>query len=151
MGIISNHQTRENSEMKLFFLLLLQLLVFLPITSLAANVGMGPITKNQNKTEVAEVQKAGLIKSYGKLPLYFIENKGQVDGQVSFYERGAGHATFFTKKGVVLTLTKSEGKVEKTSHHGDIKDLSANKDRKITTEALTLSFVGASSKAKISA
>ncbi|MFQ5354090.1 MAG: SBBP repeat-containing protein, partial [Thermodesulfobacteriota bacterium] len=61
------------------------------------------------------------------------ENKGQADEAVRFYERGAGHATFFTDDGLVVTLTKREG----------------YEDKKITTEALQLSFVGAGKDAKI--
>jgi len=135
--------------MRLFILLLLQLLVFLPITGLAADGGKTTLLKNHKKTEATASQKAAVVNTYGKLPLYFIENRGQVDEKVSFYERGAGHATFFTDKGVVIGLTKSEGKVEKSSHHGDIKDLKATQDRKATTEALSLSFVGSNKKAKI--
>ncbi|GAN32566.1 MAG: hypothetical protein DYG83_02310 [Candidatus Brocadia sp. AMX2] len=42
--------------------------------------------------------------TYGKLPLYFIQNDGQMDEKVQFYEKGSGHATFFTKRGVSLSL-----------------------------------------------
>ncbi|MBI4847180.1 MAG: SBBP repeat-containing protein [Nitrospirae bacterium] len=43
-------------------------------------------------------------EDYGKLPLYFIRNDGQVDKSVSFYEKGKGHSTFFTSDGVYLAL-----------------------------------------------
>jgi len=118
---------------------------------MAADLGKTPITANQNKIKVTASEKAKVIKTYGKLPLYFIENKGQVDEKVSFYERGAGHATFFTSKGVVIGLTKRDVKAEKTALHGGIKDLKAKKPEKVTTEAVALSFVGANNKAKITA
>jgi len=121
-----------------------------PLPALASGE-ISPLTQKVKTTEPTEAQKAKVNKSYGKLPLYFIENKGQVDGQVSFYERGAGHATFFTKDGVVLSLTKSDGKTEKVSRHGDIKDLKTKKHEKVRTEAVRLSFVGANDKAKITA
>lgn len=50
--------------------------------------------------------KLAVQEAYGKLPLYFIQNEGQVDGKVKFYEKGNGHATFFTKDGVSLSLAK---------------------------------------------
>jgi len=121
----------------------------LPLTSLAAEAGKGLISQNQKKTEATASRKAGVIKTYGKLPLYFIENNGQVDNKVSFYERGAGHATFFTSKGVVIGLTKGDVKVDKTARLGDIKKLEAKKSEKVNTDAVSLSFVGANAKAKI--
>jgi len=134
--------------MKLFIYLLLQILIFMPIASFAAEGNSNSLVQKQ-KTEVTATQKAEAIKTYGKLPLYFIENNGQVDEQVSFYERGAGHATFFTRDGVVLSLSKGDGKVESPIHTADIKGLDAGKNKKITTEAVQLSFVGANKNAKI--
>ena len=43
-------------------------------------------------------------ENYGKLPLYFIENQGQINEKVKFYEKGNGHTTFFTKRGIYLSL-----------------------------------------------
>lgn len=55
-------------------------------------------------------QKDKLKTTCGKQPLYFIENRGQVDSQVRYYVRGKGHALFFTDKEVVLTLRKAREK-----------------------------------------
>jgi hypothetical protein len=41
---------------------------------------------------------------YGRLPLYFIENRGQADRRVQYYVKGGGGTTFFTKDEVVLAL-----------------------------------------------
>jgi len=142
---------KEKLTMKLFVYLVLQLLIFLPLTSLAADGGMAPITQNHKNTEITEVQKANINSSYGKLPMYFIKNDGQVDGQFSFYERGAGDATFFTEDGLVLSLTKKEGKAEKASFNEDILGLKTEKSAKATTVAVTLSFVGANKEVKITA
>ena len=35
-------------------------------------------------------QKARILESYGKLPLYFIENRGQLDPKVRFYTKTSG-------------------------------------------------------------
>jgi len=136
--------------MKIFLYLLLQLIIFVPLTSIAADSGMAPITQIHENTKITAAQKADINHSYGNLPLYFIENKGQVNKKVSFYERGSGHAAFFTAKGVTLALTKREDKADKASFKKDISDLKARESAKHTTEALTLSFVGANAKAKIS-
>ncbi len=52
--------------------------------------------------EVDEDATAAAV--YGRLPLFFIKNDGQLNGAVEYYERGVGHATFFTKEGVYLSL-----------------------------------------------
>jgi hypothetical protein len=140
--------------MKPFIYLALQLLIFLPLTSLAADSGMAAITKGHQNTEITAVQKANLKNSYGKIPLYFIKNNGQVAKDVSFYERsfyerGAGHATFFTQDGVILSLTKKESKADKASFNEDVLGLRTKESAKTTTEAVTLSFVGANARAKI--
>ncbi len=121
-----------------------------PLPALASGE-ISPLAPKVKTAEPTEAQKAEVKKTYGKLPLYFIENKGQVDGQVSFYERGAGHATFFTNNGVVLSLTKKDGKSDKPSFLKDIIGLETEKSAKATTEAVSLSFVGANKKAKITA
>ncbi|MBI5756212.1 MAG: SBBP repeat-containing protein, partial [Nitrospirae bacterium] len=45
-----------------------------------------------------------------KLPLYFIQNNGQLDKRVKFYEKGSGHSTFFAEDGVYLSLIRNEKK-----------------------------------------
>ncbi|HET8760889.1 MAG TPA: SBBP repeat-containing protein, partial [Nitrospiria bacterium] len=50
--------------------------------------------------------QASVHGAYGQLPLSFIHNNGQVDAKVRFYEKGSGHATYFTTDGVYLSLTK---------------------------------------------
>ncbi|MEW6683481.1 MAG: SBBP repeat-containing protein [Nitrospirota bacterium] len=56
------------------------------------------------KASTAQIQRA-----YGNLPLSFIQNKGQVDQRVLFYEQGSGHATSFMKDGISLSLVNRRG------------------------------------------
>jgi uncharacterized protein (TIGR03437 family) len=44
-------------------------------------------------------------ESFGRLPLYFIENRGQMDRRVAFYLQGRDKTIFFTPSGVTLSLT----------------------------------------------
>ena len=55
-------------------------------------------------------------KLYGRLPLYFMANRGQVNDKVLFYEKGPGHATFFTRKSIVMSLRGADGKINRTGH-----------------------------------
>ena len=50
--------------------------------------------------------KPQVAANYGRLPLYFIENRGQVNKKVKYYVKGGGQTTFFTKDEVVLALTR---------------------------------------------
>lgn len=69
-----------------------QLWALAPPAPPAASPSVGP------KSQVAE--------SYGRLPLFFIENQGQLDSQVKFYSRGQGQAIFFTPQGMTLSLNR---------------------------------------------
>ncbi len=62
----------------------------------------------QISTEVSEDAKSKIVEKYGKLPLSFIRNDGQVDEEVKFYERGSGHNTYFTREGVCLELISAQ-------------------------------------------
>jgi len=53
---------------------------------------------------VGDPKRLKVLESYGKAPLYFIENHGQLDNRVKFYHRAQGHTTFFTMKEVVFRL-----------------------------------------------
>ena len=49
-------------------------------------------------------QQQRLVEPYGQLPLYFIENQGQLDSQVSYYIQGRDKSIYFTPKGVTYVL-----------------------------------------------
>jgi hypothetical protein len=53
--------------------------------------------------------KAALAADYGKLPLSFEANQGQVDSQVRFTSRGSGYSLFLTDKEAVLSLSRKSG------------------------------------------
>jgi len=44
----------------------------------------------------------------GKLPLYFIENRGQVDERVAYYVQGRDTSLYFTSLGVTFVLSKPQ-------------------------------------------
>jgi hypothetical protein len=50
-----------------------------------------------------------LAADYGKLPLSFEANQGQVDSQVRFTSRGDGYSLFLTDKEAVLSLSRKSG------------------------------------------
>jgi hypothetical protein len=60
------------------------------------------------KTEVDPALKARVAQSYGKLPISFVENKGQMDSTVRYYVSGATGTIFFTKDAMVMEFVKRE-------------------------------------------
>ncbi len=75
-------------------------LLILSLTILCSNNAAA-----QESPELTDTAKIKIQEEYGKLPLYFIQNDGQVDEKVKFYEKGSGRTTFFTKDGVTILLT----------------------------------------------
>ena len=51
-----------------------------------------------------------MAADYGKLPLSFVENRGQADPAVRFMSRGPGYSLFLTAAETVLTLTARDAK-----------------------------------------
>ena len=49
--------------------------------------------------------KPQVLANYGKLPLYFIENQGQLDPRVAYYIQGGDKSIYFTGRGVTFALT----------------------------------------------
>ena len=47
---------------------------------------------------------AELVKGFGQLPLYFVENQGQLDEQVAYYIQGRNMTIYFTPTGVTFSL-----------------------------------------------
>ncbi|MEW6744854.1 MAG: SBBP repeat-containing protein [Planctomycetota bacterium] len=55
-------------------------------------------------SRVPDAERDRVAQAFGKLPLYFIENQGQLDGQVAYYVKGADKTLYFTKEGVTFSL-----------------------------------------------
>jgi hypothetical protein len=45
----------------------------------------------------------------GRLPVHFIQNQGQIDPSVKYYQRGKGYVAYFTRDGIVFALQSVEG------------------------------------------
>ncbi|MBW2147564.1 MAG: SBBP repeat-containing protein [Deltaproteobacteria bacterium] len=65
--------------------------------------------------EIDSALKSKAITSYGKLPLSFERNEGQVDGRVMFLARWGGRVYWFTRKEVVLEFSVRDRESEKVA------------------------------------
>jgi hypothetical protein len=88
-------------------------------------------------------------ETFGEMPLYFIENQGQVDAPVAYYVQGSDKTLYFTPDGVTFVLSKA---VEKPNYPEDEVDHSSSsvfRDIGIETPSemqhwvLKLDFIGA--------
>jgi hypothetical protein len=56
-------------------------------------------------TSTKPAAQARLIEGLGKLPLYFVENQGQLDERVAYYIQGSDKTIYFSPGGVTFALT----------------------------------------------
>ena len=63
---------------------------------------------NQNEANHTQPSAAQIQKSLPltKMPLYFVQNAGQVDKKFKYYEQASTHATYFAPDGVYMMLSK---------------------------------------------
>jgi hypothetical protein len=62
-----------------------------------------PSSQNQYKTAAAT--EAKVEAAFGRMPLYFVENRGQLDHRVAYYVQGTDTSIYFTNQGMTLALT----------------------------------------------
>jgi hypothetical protein len=77
--------------------------------SLAPSVKESAEKTGPQAETVDEATRARVSEAYGKLPLSFEENRGQVDKGVKYLSRGTGYTLFLTPTEAVLTLRKADG------------------------------------------
>ncbi|MGH9833330.1 MAG: hypothetical protein ACREBD_09650 [Blastocatellia bacterium] len=94
----------------LFSLLLCVIIGFATQRWLPINISLEPAARAAQPSSSAPIKlddktsRAGLIESYGRLPLRFEANRGQTDARVKFISRGAGYSLFLTGDEAALQL-----------------------------------------------
>lgn len=92
---------------------------------------------NNLKSITIDAKAKGMMHAhYGKLPLYFIQNDGQMNEKVMFYGKGSGHTMFFTERGVYLSLTSGQEQEATNRKLVKLIPLGANKHPEIKAEGL---------------
>ena len=72
----------------------------------------------QPTSKSSDSASARMLTQFGKLPLYFIENQGQLDQRVGYYLHGKDKSVYFTSDGVVFALTEEEKREPKSLPSG---------------------------------
>lgn len=58
-------------------------------------------------SESSAARRPGLM-SFGSMPVYFIENRGQTDARAAYYIRGKDKSIYFTSEGIAFSLSRVE-------------------------------------------
>jgi hypothetical protein len=66
-------------------------------------------TGSRTEPEPAAATRARIQAAFGKLPLYFVENRGQLDDRVAYYVPGRDASVYFSPQGVTCALTGGGG------------------------------------------
>ncbi|MCP4577821.1 MAG: hypothetical protein GY846_16230, partial [Deltaproteobacteria bacterium] len=77
-----------------------------------------------------KAEKVNILEGYGKLPLYFIENKGQLNPKVRFYVKTSGRTLYFTNEGIIFDLLRKEKQAGEIGE-GPEKSLQAEKKERL--------------------
>lgn len=67
------------------------------------------LAPHSNSTPKAIAKPPTPVTAFGRLPLAFIENQGQVDAQARFYLRTGGQTLWLTHEGIVFDLLRVKG------------------------------------------
>jgi hypothetical protein len=82
----------------------------LALALMAAFLAVGlPAGESSTDTLDLSATESSILEAYGKLPLLFIENQGQVDETVRYYVKASGQTVYFTEENIVFDLVRSGG------------------------------------------
>jgi Bacterial Ig-like domain (group 3)/MBG domain (YGX type)/Chitobiase/beta-hexosaminidase C-terminal domain/Bacterial Ig-like domain (group 1)/Beta-propeller repeat len=106
------------AQMPKLILLLLAALTAMPALTQQQTQSPRPDDSRAVLPSKSAAQSAALIGNYGKLPLSFEANQGQVNSKVRFLSRGKGYSIFLTDREAVLALRSSGSSKTPSSAHG---------------------------------
>ncbi len=120
-------------------------LAFVVVVAAAAAVGLWMPKRSAVSTEIdAKVS----VERMGQLPLYFIENRGQLDRRVAYYVQGRDNSVYFTRDGITFALTQRKP-VDRASSRLEKAGLADSLAEPIERWAVKLDFVGANPDVRI--
>ncbi len=98
------------NEMKKRFVFLFGIFIFVALLVIPGSVSVGSermqeIKKQEARSGLTGTGKLQVDLNFGKLPLYFITNKGQVNKKAKFYARASRYTLWLTGEGLVFDST----------------------------------------------
>jgi hypothetical protein len=109
--------------------------------------GQSPtIATSSHTAAMTDSARARISETYGKLPLHFEANLGQIDGQVKFLTRGPGYTMFLTANEAVIALSGPQAR-ERNERH--LVPPGAEPREPVSQTVLRMSFPGANRKPRV--
>lgn len=97
------------SQLRIGFFILFVLLI-----SQASRFALFPLDNGLiPRTTHTETKSANMTQIFAQMPLYFIENQGQVDGRISYYLQGQDKIIYFIPTGLTIIFS---GAIESTPY-----------------------------------
>ncbi len=90
--------------------------------------------------------KRQIAENYGKLPLSFEINKGQIDPEVKFFSRGAGYDLYLTSAEAVMVLHKPE---KSNPRNPQIDSKEASTSQPPSSEIVRMKLLGANARPRV--
>jgi uncharacterized repeat protein (TIGR01451 family) len=123
-------------------------LALLAVVAVAlAGSGQPRMLTHRHGTDPKAVMKTRAHEAFRNLPLYFIENRGQVHARVAYYVQGRNTSVYFTPGGVTIALTGPAASQPADGHRGVARPVSfrtsADSEDARQRWAVKLDFVGA--------
>jgi hypothetical protein len=105
------------------------------------------IHPNQPQIKNEELSRnLSLNPNFGKIPLYFISNEGQVDEKALFYAKASRYTLWLTKEGLVFDSTRRTKKESTNSKRLSPEDINNHEDYKYDRDVSRLIFINTNTK-----
>ncbi|MGE5341639.1 MAG: SBBP repeat-containing protein [Candidatus Omnitrophota bacterium] len=95
---------KKNKWILTIVFLVLGVMAILSVTIATQVIDGLPSTKG--KVGPNQLNNVSIDKNFGKMPLYFIPNQGQLDKRVFYYVQGKDKTIYFTSEGVTFALSE---------------------------------------------
>jgi len=93
-----------------------------PPAAEAAPSNIQPPGVAQEMAQPDAATKVRIQAALAQLPLYFVENRGQVDERVAYYVQGSDKTLYFTAEGVTFVLTDLTPRPPSLTGKGELHD-----------------------------
>ena len=93
-----------------------------------------------SKNSLSQQSKLKVNANYGRIPMHFVANYGQMDHKVKFHSRGSGYTLFLTSDEAVLTLRKPEEGTEEIISKNSQSETVVLLDNSLSMIMITVSF-----------
>src|SRR5262245_6168545 len=94
------------------------------VTAPSHERALEPFASGSDARRADAAPREGVRAMTGKLPLYFVENRGQEDGRVGYYVQGRDTAVYFTRTGVTFALSNTpapRGTIDRPGRRAEIR------------------------------